>query len=305
VEHGCQYDAANHFRDFLNPVLPDDPERIELPWGSLFVRYLFNKVEDLHPFADNVKPLTRYLSWAFRKNPFKALEVLVRRGWIFLKAFWMTGRKATASALRTSDGARTSQRERVPLPPEMADQIQRLARRRVSSSWQDWVGSLLESLISILTLLIIGAFLALAIVTLFVGSGPRWLAAVYAAAAILAALLRQGLSEGLTYGSGREAIEGVAFELERILAETPAQAVRYIVMGHDHRPTIEPLDEAWYVNTGAWVPLYEKEGPIEGREALTFLRLAHGDEATPELLRWDDAGGAPTRMVLWDDAVGR
>jgi hypothetical protein len=49
------------------------------------------------------------------------------------------------------------------------------------------------------------------------------------------------------------------------------------------------------------VPLYEKEGPVEGREALTFLRLACGNHAIPELLRWDDAGGAPTQMVLWDD----
>jgi hypothetical protein len=74
--------------------------------------------------------------------------------------------------------------------------------------------------------------------------------------------------------------------------------VRYIVMGHDHRPAIERLDDAWYVNTGAWVPLYEKEGPIEGREALTFFRLAWDHDGTPELLRWDDAGGAPTRMAL-------
>ncbi|MGD8245518.1 MAG: hypothetical protein PVI63_10030, partial [Anaerolineae bacterium] len=74
--------------------------------------------------------------------------------------------------------------------------------------------------------------------------------------------------------------------------------VHVIAMGHNHRPAIEHLEDAWYVNTGAWVPLYEKEGPIEGREALTFLRLRWDDEGTPELLRWDDAGGAPTRMAL-------
>ena len=39
VEHGGQYEALNHFRDYRDPVLPDDPKRIELPWGSLFVRY--------------------------------------------------------------------------------------------------------------------------------------------------------------------------------------------------------------------------------------------------------------------------
>ena len=304
VEHGCQYDAANHFHSVLNPVLADDPEHIELPWGSFFVRYLFNNIEDLHHFADNVKPLTRYLSWAFRKDPLKALEVLVRRGWVFLKAFWQMRRKATASALHPPDREGTTRGERVPLPPETADQIQALARRHVASSPQAWMGSVLEGLISLLSLLIIGTFLGLAIATFFVQSGPRWLAGLSAAAAILAALLRQGLRESFAFGLEGDRLTSVAFELERILAEKPTQGVPVITMGHNHRPAIERLDKAWYVNTGAWVPLYEREGPIEGREALTFLRLAQDDEGAPELLRWDDGGGAPTRMVLWNDAAG-
>jgi predicted phosphodiesterase len=302
VEHGGQYDAANHFRDLLNPVLPDEPEHIELPWGSLFVRYLFNKVEDLHPFADNVKPLTRYISWAFRKKPLKALDVLMRRGWVFLKAFWMTGQKARASALQTSEGAGAPDGERGPLPPKVTQQIRALARERVATSWRMWAGSLLEDLVSLLTLLIIAAFLGLAVGTFLVGTGPRWLIAVYGIAAILATSLRHGVEEIFTYMLEHDGLTSAASELERILAEEATSSVRVIAMGHNHRPAIERLDNAWYVNTGAWVPLYEKEGPIEGREALTFLRLAWEDEGTPELLRWDDAGGAPTRMVLWDDA---
>jgi len=303
VEHGCQYDAANHLRDLLNPVLPDDPRRIDLPWGSLFVRYLFNKVEDIHPFADNVKPLTRYLSWAFRTNPIKTLEVLGRRGWIFLKAFWMMGRKATTSTLQPSNEKLTPSGEQTALPPELAEQIQALGRDRVASSWQGWVGSLLQGLISLLTLLIIGAFLGLAGVSLFLNGDPQWMAAVYAAAAVAAALLRRELRESLSRLLERNELLDAAFELEQVLK--PTQSVRIIAMGHNHEPAIERLDEAWYVNTGAWVPLYEREGPIEGREALTFLRAAWDDGGTPELLRWDDAGGAPTRMVLWDDDGAR
>jgi hypothetical protein len=40
---------------------------------------------------------------------------------------------------------------------------------------------------------------------------------------------------------------------------------------------------------------------VEGREALTFLRLSWEHQGTPELLDWDDAGGAPTRTVLLED----
>jgi UDP-2,3-diacylglucosamine pyrophosphatase LpxH len=296
VEHGCQYEATNHFRDFLNPVLPGDPQRIELPWGSLFVRYLFNKVEDIHPFADNVKPLTRYLSWAFRTDPIRALEVFLGRGWVFLRAFWKAGRKAAAAALPAPEGDVSAHDAQGSLPPPVTKEIEALARWRVETSWQTWVGSVLQGLISLLTLLIIGAFIARAGVILAFNSSPQWMAGVHIGIAILAAFLGRGLRRGLSRMVERRYLLEVARELEQILAS--AGGVRYIVMGHDHQAAIERIDEAWYVNTGAWVSLYEKEGPIEGREVLTFFRLASGHQGTPELLRWDDAGGTPSRMVL-------
>jgi UDP-2,3-diacylglucosamine pyrophosphatase LpxH len=296
VEHGGQYDAANHFHDVLNPVLANDPQRIELPWGSLFVRYLFNKVEDVHPFADNVKPLTRYLSWAFRSDPIRATEILFGRGWVFLQAFWKAGRKAAAAALHAPHGDVSNHDEKGSLPPQVTKEINRLAHWRVESSWQRWVGVLLQALISLLAFLIIGAFIALAVVTLALNNGPQWMAGVYIGTAIVAAFLGRGLQRGFSRIGEQSYLLEVGRELERILE--PVGGVRYIVMGHDHRPAVERLDDAWYVNTGAWVPLYEKEGPMEGREALTFFRLAWDYAGTPELLRWDDAGGAPTRIVL-------
>jgi UDP-2,3-diacylglucosamine pyrophosphatase LpxH len=60
VEHGSQYDGINSFDYFLFPYLPNS-EELMLPVGSFFVRYLFNKVEQIDPFADNIKPLSSYL----------------------------------------------------------------------------------------------------------------------------------------------------------------------------------------------------------------------------------------------------
>ena len=60
VEHGNQYDGINSFDYFLFPYLPNSKE-LMLPSGSFFVRYLFNKVEQIDPFADNIRPLSRYL----------------------------------------------------------------------------------------------------------------------------------------------------------------------------------------------------------------------------------------------------
>ena len=295
VEHGGQYDTANHFRDYLDPVLPHDPERIELPWGSLFVRYVFNKVEDVHPFADNVKPCTRYLGWAFRKDPLGTAEMFLTRGWVFLRACWNVTRKTMAAA---QSKAHARGQDATPgsgsLPSEVTQEIAALARRRVDASWQDGVGSAVQGLLSLLMTLIVITFLVLAGLTCIKGIG--WMAAVYLAAAALAYFLRRGLKRSLASLFESNHLPYVARELEQIMR--PAHAVRYIVLGHEHRAAVERLERAWYVNTGAWVPLYEEEGPVEGHEELTFLRLTWGAEGTPELLCWDDAAGEPARVIL-------
>jgi len=297
VEHGCQYDALNHFRDVLNPVLPHDPQRADLPWGSLFVRYIFNEIEDIHPFADNVKPPTRYLRWAFRANPIQAVRVLVGRGWVFLKAIWFMGQKAESRRSwdpedRVPPGA-DSERS---LPRDVLERIANLADRRIQSVWQSWVGSLTQSLVSLLSALIMAAFSVLAGVTLLLGTGPTWLAAAYGAAALVAGLLRYALREGFSYLLRRDDLLAAAAELESILGSD--HRVPIISMGHNHQPALQRLEDTWYVNTGAWVRLCQREGPVEGREVLTFLRVTDDQTGAPELLRWEDAAGAPTRLTL-------
>ncbi len=65
IDHGHQYDALNSFDIFLHPFLSDG--RIDLPAGSFFVRYLFNQLEVGYPFADNMKPTSRFLKWFLRR----------------------------------------------------------------------------------------------------------------------------------------------------------------------------------------------------------------------------------------------
>jgi len=311
VEHGGQYEGANHFRDILHPTLPRDPEHIELPWGSLFVRYLFNKVEHVHPFADNIKPMTRYMSWALRKDTLRTVELLLTQGWVFLRAVWKAGRKEAASALHAPAEKATAEGTTLPLPSHVADEIAALAEARDSTTWQMAMGSLLQGLISLLTLGAVGVLIALAGVTLVTTSRPWWMAVVYAVAAVLAWLAGRRLRRIVAGLWAQDYLREAAQELERLLA--PEHRVPLIAMGHNHKPTVERLGEAWYVNTGAWVPLYQQDleahaaGPIAGSERLTFLRLGWEQDleahaaGTPELLRWHDAGIAPSKMVLWED----
>lgn len=66
IEHGSQYDSLNSFDYYLYPFRRDGT--IELPAGSFFVRYLFNRVESDYPFADNMKPMSKFLCWALRQS---------------------------------------------------------------------------------------------------------------------------------------------------------------------------------------------------------------------------------------------
>ena len=88
VEHGCQYDELNSFDYFLYPFRPD--KTLDLPAGSFFVRYLFNRVEYYYPFADNIKPASKFIGWALKKwATYRHLQILH-----LLKFFYETIRKA-------------------------------------------------------------------------------------------------------------------------------------------------------------------------------------------------------------------
>jgi UDP-2,3-diacylglucosamine pyrophosphatase LpxH len=87
IEHGHQYDELNSFDYFLCPILErDEVKKIILPVGSFFVRYLFNRVEEFHPFADNIKPITRYLCYLIPRMIFRQFWKL---RWVSLICFFI------------------------------------------------------------------------------------------------------------------------------------------------------------------------------------------------------------------------
>ncbi len=87
IELGHQYDPTNSFPSALAPIIKpadkipgESSEKIFLPLGSIFVRYLFNRVETSSPFADNIKPETRFIVWFTRNHPFRAFLFLFSDG---------------------------------------------------------------------------------------------------------------------------------------------------------------------------------------------------------------------------------
>jgi UDP-2,3-diacylglucosamine pyrophosphatase LpxH len=282
IEHGGQYESSSHIPDYVNPISPGDPECLQVLWGNLFVRYLFNQIEDVHPFADNVKPPTRYLVWALRKAPILTLRLIVSRGWIFLQAFW----KVTRAALERRPSQEQAQPG--PLPPEVTKEIAELAERQAKDSRLEWIGGTLLIVLAVL----VAALVIAAAVSFLVGL--RLVGAICAGTAVVLFIVR--LVARRRIPSFDDLMPRVARDLEEILKS--AHAVRYIVLGHDHVADMHRMEDAWYVNTGTWVQVFEKTGPIEGREKLTFFRLAWGYEGVPELLLWDDAVGEPAQLRM-------
>ncbi len=84
IEHGNQYDKYNSFVNFLAPYIVklSNKIRLEMPFGSYFVKYVLNRVEHKFPFADNFKGRSSFIKWLFSHHPFQAL--LIQRHYIHL-----------------------------------------------------------------------------------------------------------------------------------------------------------------------------------------------------------------------------
>jgi hypothetical protein len=54
----------------------EDPEQLNIPFGSFFNRYLLNRLEGVYPYLDNVRPRDNVLPLLFRERFFLGVRVL-------------------------------------------------------------------------------------------------------------------------------------------------------------------------------------------------------------------------------------
>ena len=312
AEHGCQHEPANSFKNFEDPRLPDAPDYIELPSGSLFVRYFFNDVEHIHPFADNMKPISRYIFWVLRHAPSElstfASQLLPR----YLRARRKVNKKikqrAEAAAMPETDDSFL----------KAVHDLQTHSRETISSSTLQTIGRLVGSL----------ALALLAVVLLFVtvrviALGIYWPAIIAVLLALIFGYSASGMVQSLDKLLEGHYLYTGAARIARLLngrTHSGYSSVRYFIFGHDHAANVRPLPATdknrpayrqWYVNTGAWVPVFsESDRLLRSDEQLTFLRLVpsrvqHNDEAQnrdmPELLQWSAQANAPLEVRLFDE----
>ncbi len=292
IEHGNQYDNWNSFKFILNPVIPSQKDKkILLPLGSFFIRYFFNKIEDTTPFADNIKPSSRYMEWAFKNNPIKSLRLLKLYIRTMSKTFWRSGgfsKAQEAELIKEAEPRFNAIIQETGLSRETLDKLNSKMIPPVTRSKLaflinfGWIGT-----IFLFVIIMIVAFFIKQVFNLSIWS----LLSAYLA--FLPLLLNWLISKFRRDQTGK-----ILKEIKKeILKE-----VKIIVMGHTHDPVIEKIDDdCWYYNTGTWTTIFSEEDVLIRKEkqfALLKIKLTDRNLNT-QLMRWNDAAKECERLNLF------
>lgn len=305
VEHGCQYDPANAFTNFTDPRLPDKPELIELPEGSLFVRYFFNDVEQEHPFADNMKPISRYVFWLVRNAPSSLFSFV----WVLLPSYVRAKREISE---KTNHRSHAHAQQAVNAFEEELLAIQTDSQAGLHAASKQTTRRMA---LSVLFVAITAVLLLVGVRLLGIGAYLWTVAALLAAAAalFLSSYLFKSIDNLLANDFLFDSASKICNRLNRS-QDIAFSSVRYHIFGHDHAANVRPIsteDDAhaptfrqWYVNTGAWVPIFDDDNRLlRDDEQLTFCRIVPDNVAdgrdVPELLQWAPQANMPIPVRLF------
>ncbi|HEV8639285.1 MAG TPA: metallophosphoesterase [Chloroflexota bacterium] len=304
AEHGHQYDDVNSFPTQLEPSLGGDPDRIDLPLGSYFVGYLFNRIEAIDPFADNVKPATSYLLWALETHPVRVVWTLGAHLRL-LVAVLMRSRDVAppewrARRARYHQGTLARYARSVGLRHETVVAIDRLAAiPAMTSKRRQLRALLLRPIVRFLPPL--AALLAVYTAVGRLGQGPRSFALFAAGVAGLLLRERRALRPA-TEEAGY--LHRAALRIHALLAGE-GKAVLAYVFGHSHTAEQFPLTKAdrppHYLNSGTWTPRVPAAfALLGGREQFAFVQVTRPPDRPPlvRLMVWNDVATRPEPLPL-------
>ncbi len=317
VEHGNQYEASNAFRYVLNPVVPNEYHAsrqvmLDYPMGSIFVRYLYNKMKLLDPFATLFVTIEQY----FRITVHHNLVDLLRTGSLHFPFFLRAIRDARLFELQGMAPVRAEHERRMEeLGAEtgLADKLpalERLMSRPIGTTKYRLLTEMLRPVLRTATtyvvialLSVLGWFLMFSVI-----QHKPWIAeGVFAKASVLAILavvsvvglfLLFTFMNRALHNTPDPNIARCADRAEHIAALLD---VPNVTMGHTHTADLRPLrgGPARYANSGTWIP---HPGPwdivkVRARQ-FTFVRL-QGTQM--DLLRWNDVHGTFEPVTLIEE----
>jgi UDP-2,3-diacylglucosamine pyrophosphatase LpxH len=310
VEHGNRYEGFNSFKYWLSPLLPKidgwsqkRQDEIDLPFGSLFVRYLFNKVERVEPFADNIKPATKFVCWLIRKHPITALRFL------FTDGRYMLGRIRRAWAVVSSEAWDVRKRHHDARLAELAgesgialstlEEIDRLRERSVlkePNGRDKFYRFILRPWLFLSGIAVMVAAVLFVNLVLPVAS---WTIVLVDLAALVLFVRWLRAEEGRREPS---------YLIARAARVAGLLGVPYVIMGHTHDPELHAVGEDGgrekeYFNTGTWTTVFsEEERLIRNPVEFVFVQGERkGDGLCVKLLEWNDGAGEPRLLKLFRD----
>ncbi len=316
-EHGNQYEASNCFRYNLCPEYLGRRRRpsgqLDLPVGSMFVRYLYNAVRKRNPYLSNMVSMEQYMSAVARLNLAEMLGVLFRRlPFLFqaLKATQTFRTKAQRRCQRIQEYRLAELSEIEGLPVKSLNRIQEQRAMPAGMTKYRLVDSIMRpvlgKVIKYALFGVLGMFLWFLVFSLIQSSG--WVAqSVFTKASFTAVLTMVTMVAFFVlfnrfFSRIREPSSGVPpgiYDAARVIAEETG--VPYVVMGHTHLAEIKVLDKrgTLFVNTGTWTTIagvWDALWPNNRR--FTFVRMREGDL---ELLRWNDTARRVDEVLMFDD----
>lgn len=325
AEHGHRFDPVNSFQHQLDPRLPESAgpgvDDIELPMGSLFVRYLFNRVESEVPYADNLKPATRFLRWYAANHPVRSLRFLFSDGREMMRRLRRKSVPLPESAYGSRQAAHRAELGRMAeriagrtgwtpaAVREMLGELDALGqapilRKRDRRSWRvlrwlvgPWRTPVLLGLA--LAVLPVGFVLALAplflpnSVTALLAGGPSWLGPTAEAVRwlfvveVLALLWWRRRRGGDPDLQERLRLRQAAVRIRNITA------ARFVVMGHTHDSDLFRVGGGGeYFNSGTWTRIFGEAWAFGEEKEFNYIRiLESGAGWKGWLMRWSPDSG--------------
>ena len=314
VEHGCQYDPANAFQDFEKPIIKVRNEPvIDLPQGSFLVRYFFNKVESVHPFADNLKPMSRYVTWILRNAPAQGIRFIVA----ILPDYVQTAMQMRSKSIKKVVKYVKVDQDGNTQPTQFWEQYMEI-QGGIREEMADFAKQTTWRGIGAFALVLLGFFFLITFIRMIaIGNwGLMLLAFVVIILSVFGSIILFNSIENVLTSTY---LFRAAERLANLLNERPGTKfgpVRYLVIGHDHAARSWELENLprrhlpnyrqWYVNTGSWIPVFSEIDQLERPSAnLTFFRIIpeeisdedNGD--VPQLLRWAPELGKPVLVRMF------
>lgn len=299
IEHGNQYDRLNSFKVILNPIMPEQRKKILLPFGSFFVRYFLNKVEDFNPFADNIKPTSRYIQWAFKNHRLRSLCLLRRYIPTLFKTFWRSKGLSKINEEKLLEEARP-RFEAIAIETGLPLNIIMELHGKLKPPISRW--KLLLLLVSawilvavLFTLLILVSFVIVFILKYYFEYSISYWSLIFSLLPFLLPIINWLISR-----SEKDEIGSLLNEIkEGILKDA-----KIIVMGHTHDPAIKKIgNDCWYYNTSTWTTVFsEEERLIRDEKQFALLKVKLTDKGPDaQLMRWNDAAGECEQLILFEE----